>query len=458
MGILVPLALALLALALPIIALHLLRHRHPTVTVSSVLLWEAVLTEREAGSPWQRRPITPLLLLQLLVLVALVLALARPFQALSGEATGNTVIVVDGSASMRATDVAPSRFERARAEARVLVERLGAGQRLALVLAGPAAELRSAPTADLAALRDALDRLEPGAGLANWPEALALADATARRLPGGQILVITDGAFLPPDPARLDAPTRFIPAGGGSANLGITGLTSQRTPGGLAVFVRVRNGDTVPARALLTLTAGDRLLDARELTAAGGADAAVTVADLPTTDEVIRADLEIDDALAIDNRAWTLPPAESRVLLVSATPSAFLRRGLSLLPATRLFIAPAPEPGFDWYVFDGLLPERLPGASLLINPSGTGGETAVVSVPRVSRVVSDHPLLAEVDLRRLNLARARPLPAWAGLTPLVEAGQTPLVAAGERDGQRVVLVGFDLHESDLPLDVVSPSC
>src|SRR3712207_6737091 len=162
MGLLAPLALLLLALALPIIVLYMLRLRRPPAPVSSILLWEAVLADLEANVPWQRLRRHWLLILQLLILLLLVLALARPFGLTAEAATGNTIIVLDASASMRATDVAPSRFERARAEARALIDRLAPDARMALILAGPAAEVLQGPTADRTALAAALGRAQPG--------------------------------------------------------------------------------------------------------------------------------------------------------------------------------------------------------------------------------------------------------------------------------------------------------
>ena len=120
MGILAPLALALLALALPIIALYLLRPRRPAAPVSSLLLWQAALTDVEANAPWQRLRRNWLLLLQLAILALLALASARPVFSAGGATTGNLIVVLDGSASMRATDVTPNRFERARASVRSL--------------------------------------------------------------------------------------------------------------------------------------------------------------------------------------------------------------------------------------------------------------------------------------------------------------------------------------------------
>ena len=79
MSLLTPTALALLALSIPILLLWMLKLRRRNVTVSSTMLWSKLLRDREANAPWQKLRRNLLLLLQLAILAALVLALARPF-------------------------------------------------------------------------------------------------------------------------------------------------------------------------------------------------------------------------------------------------------------------------------------------------------------------------------------------------------------------------------------------
>src|SRR5437764_1107989 len=104
MGILAPVGLLLGLLAIPIIIFYMLRLRRQEITVSSNLLWRQVTQDRQANAPWQRLRRNLLLLLQLLVLAGLVAAVARPFVLTSAPAAGNLVVVLDGSASMQATD------------------------------------------------------------------------------------------------------------------------------------------------------------------------------------------------------------------------------------------------------------------------------------------------------------------------------------------------------------------
>src|SRR5438105_2972508 len=85
--------------------LYLLKQKRKPSKVPSLLLWEQVLKETAAATPFQKLRFDPLLLLQLLAVLLLCIALARPF--IWGDALGgkSVVIVLDASASMNATDL-----------------------------------------------------------------------------------------------------------------------------------------------------------------------------------------------------------------------------------------------------------------------------------------------------------------------------------------------------------------
>jgi len=115
MSFLSPLAFALVTLTLPLVLLYFLKVRRRERRVPSLFLWDPSLRDREASAFFQRLQRDPLLILQILALVALSLALARPAVTLMGDGARKVVVVLDTSASMKARDVSPSRFEVARA-------------------------------------------------------------------------------------------------------------------------------------------------------------------------------------------------------------------------------------------------------------------------------------------------------------------------------------------------------
>src|SRR4030067_2792486 len=117
-----------LALLLPvIIAMYLLKLGRTEQVIPSVYLWRRMVRDIEANAPWQRLRRNLLLLLQLLFLAALILALARPFTWKPGAGGQALVLVLDVSASMAATDVAPNRMVAGKDQARQLVETLSGG-------------------------------------------------------------------------------------------------------------------------------------------------------------------------------------------------------------------------------------------------------------------------------------------------------------------------------------------
>ena len=65
------------------------------------------------------------------------------------------------------------------------------------------------------------------------------------------------------------------------------------------------------------------------------------------------------------------------------------------------------------------------------------------------------PLLANVDLQDVHVARGQDLRASGFGRALLTSLQTPLVLVRD-EPYRQVLVGFDLHESDLPLRIAFP--
>ncbi|MGH7346648.1 MAG: vWA domain-containing protein, partial [Candidatus Rokuibacteriota bacterium] len=162
MSFLSPLALSLFALSVPLVLLYFLKVRRRERTVSSLLLWSTSLRDREASTFFQRLHRDPLLLLQLLALLALALALARPVATVMGQGARKVVVVLDTSASMKAQDVSPSRFEVARAGAASLVRGLGEGAEVMVIEAGVQPKVTAALARDreraLGAIRSAQPR------------------------------------------------------------------------------------------------------------------------------------------------------------------------------------------------------------------------------------------------------------------------------------------------------------
>ncbi len=143
-------------------------------------------------------------LLSVVVVLGTGLALARPRWGLVTETVerrgADVAIVLDTSASMRATDVTPSRFVLARQAALSLVEKLP-GDRLALVGCEGEAQVLVPLTLDSAAVALFLEALEPGIGTLPGTSLAAGLAAAAELMPPGtsagrQVVVLSDGEDL----------------------------------------------------------------------------------------------------------------------------------------------------------------------------------------------------------------------------------------------------------------------
>src|SRR5579883_3558128 len=175
MDILVPEALAF-GLIIPIILLlYFMRPKRQERVVGSTLLWQQALQNLQASQPWQRLRITPLLLLQLLAAIFIVLVLARPAIFTSSPLSGDTIVILQASASMQATDVAPSRFQVAKSQISDLIDGLGPADRLSLITMARSPQVLIANSSDQSQLQAALQRATVTNQDADLEQALSLA-------------------------------------------------------------------------------------------------------------------------------------------------------------------------------------------------------------------------------------------------------------------------------------------
>ncbi len=104
MNFLSPLAWGWLGLALPIIALYLIRTQLERRSVSTLLFWEQIPTQSYNSALWRRLRRWLSLLLQLLFLTLIVLALTDPLAPWQSSQPSRTVFVLDPTASMTAKE------------------------------------------------------------------------------------------------------------------------------------------------------------------------------------------------------------------------------------------------------------------------------------------------------------------------------------------------------------------
>jgi hypothetical protein len=163
-----------------IVLLYVLRLKRREHIVSSTMLWQSALRDLQANSPWQKLRSSLLMWLQIAFLVLAVLALVRPAIRVLTSGGQNIAIIVDASASMDASDVVPSRFERARAEANRLVNALSTGDSATIISAGAQTRVLASPTTNKNVLKRALATAGTQDTNTNLREAIVLAGSLLR--------------------------------------------------------------------------------------------------------------------------------------------------------------------------------------------------------------------------------------------------------------------------------------
>jgi hypothetical protein len=476
MPFLAPIALAGLAFIPLVVAFYLLKLRRDERVVPSTLLWQRLVTDVEANAPWQRLRRSLLLLLQLLLVLILAFLAARPFLERPAGFARDLVIVMDASASMAASDVAPSRMTEARARAIEALRDLPAGGHVSVIAAGRTARVVANSTSDLGHVRAAIEGIAPEPAPGDMADALRLASALAARAGDAEVLVVTDGAISPMPTARVAAPVRTITVGRQRHNQAIVALAVRTAPSAVSrsVFVSVANLDLDRVQRRLELYGDGRLLEARDLYIDPVARADVSIDDLPRDVGVIEVRLTDEDGapadqLAVDDKAWAVVPSDRlrRILLVSAG-DPYLQSALTHLPGTELYgitpgeFGPSTNPDlFDLIIFEGTLPDPLPARPILaIAPTKTsplGTVTGTLTRPGIGTLPGDEPILRYVDLATVHIAdaAAMTLPDWAR-SVIPGPAKAPLLYSGTRAGLPTAVLAFDPRHSDLPLQVAFP--
>ena len=305
---------------MPIVVLYLWRIRPRRHAVPAGFLWDRVfLTDgpRAAWWPW-RRPVS--LLIELAILALLVFALAEPLVRVPRR----FVLIVDNSASMNATDVAPTRLHRAKQLARQRIAALSRHDQMAILSAGGRPAVRCGMTSTQAILDRAVQAVPATRGETRVAEAVALGRRLLAGVPGGKVLVLSDGCFDGSVELAAADHVELVPVGTPAGNVAVTTLAARRSlhdPSHCEVLVEITSFSDEPAAHRLGIEMDGELIDdvpvhlpaagrwqrVFELTGAAGGQ--------------VSARLDGTDALAADNRASTrLLPAGSPVPVVGALP------------------------------------------------------------------------------------------------------------------------------------------
>ncbi len=467
-----------------IIMLYFLKLRRMPVAVPSTYLWKKTIEDLHVNSIWQRLRKNLLLLLQLLVVLFLALACLRPGYRGEEKLGDRSIFMIDNSSSMQATDVNQSRLEFAKREAIRMIDSLNRGDVGMVIAFSDRADVKQGFTSDKKKLRAAIESivatnrttdlneaLRAAAGLANPGRTSQIEDMNdvqvAEAMPA-TLYILSDGGFGTPQIDLGNLSAEYIPIGTDTpSNVGILAFTVERNlekNGQIEAFARVRNfgAETMSFTATLKLNA--ELVDASELTIAGGESSGVSfdLAEIPEG----RLELELDvvDDFAPDNRAFAGldPPRQLEAVLVTegntaleaalATPQTQALASIRIIePASlkTLEIEQLAASGqVDLFIYDQCAPEKLPNANTMFlgaTPPGddwkameAGGPLFIIDTNRA------HPMLQYVDMGTVRIVAGMALELPRGGTELLRTDAGILMAVAPREAYQDAVLGMSL--------------
>lgn len=452
--------LALLGVPM-IIILYLLKQRHTDYSISSLYLWQNAVQDLEANAPWQKLRKNILMFLQILAIILLALILAEPFIKTGKNQDEKVLLVMDCSFSMQSTDLKPSRFETAKKDAGELVESYGSETRFSIIASGRNPYIVQHLVDDKNKVLQEIKNMRVTDCVADMEGTSQLVDSLIRQNPEMKVHWFGD-EINPPSYEQI----KYYSYNRNGANYAVTMLSRRKLENQqvMTVLSRIANFSLEDAELDVSLYTDGKLFDARRVKVGAGSRESLYWQGIPESVTQLECRIDTEDSLQKDNYAGEMvyPDKTGQVLLVTEK-NVFLEKVLSLMPNLELYRTTVEDidqlEGFDLYIFDGIMPERIPedGHSMLFAPPANEYFLVLEQMEYASIKPSTHEFFN--DLRqdmsfgavKTDLYR---LPEWGN--PVMQTEKGVAAFEGYTGKNRLMVFGFDLHQTNLPVKPFFP--
>ena len=450
-----------LLLGVPIlIIIYLIKSQHEDRSVSSTYLWKLSARFMKKRLPVQRVQKLLLFLLQLLMIIAAALMVARP--AIPSGEKREFVAIIDASGSMMIKDdEGNTRFDRAVDEVEKLAEKVNMGHTVSVVLAGdnPVFLVRSATSVNQVKL--ALEGAKCGFTACNTADAIALAQQACNDATYAEAYFYTDTAH--PESKGIE----IVDLSSGEWNVSVGEISAHSYDEG-TVFSAPVTSHNLAKLVNVGLKINGEVIDAQKVECQENTPTEVmfTVDDLAYYDTA-EIYVDVKDALDEDN-AYTVcqrSTGDYKVLLISKTPL-YLEKALNSLRNCEVAVVGSDEEAktieetFDLYVYDHVYPAEYPevGSVIVFGTEGalpdgiSVGGTYETETPVSKSNNPDAELYHELDLEKAVIVRYAELIGDSKWKTVLACDGIPVLATTKRsNGMYFSVASFDLHDSNLPL-------
>ncbi len=486
-----------------LLLLYFLKLKRQESVVPSTLLWKRAVQDLQVNAPFQRLRRNILLLLQMLMLLAILAALAGPVMSLHSLKVERYVLLIDNSASMNADDVEPTRLGYAKEQATIFVRSIteksfmsfrNRPPQIMVITINDSAKVVCNFTSDTNQLVRTIEHIRAGDGRSSLGQGLALARAYCQSPDpeannrsaeqAAQLVLFSDGCIQDLQNLKVSANELIFQAiGSSSDNVAITAMKARRSfenAQRIDVFVTLTNYNDTQVNTDLQLSINGDLkavknlvIDGKKIDALskkvinGKVSVDFEVSSLEFG--IIEAKLLRKDILAVDDTAWSIisAPRDVKTLLVTDN-NVVLESALKACRQIKLFKCTHAEfsqmdskameitRSYDVFVLDNHDGASVGRGTYLVfgkPPQETGIEVAGQSQNQlIVDYRAKHPVLNYVNMDNLFVGKCYDLKLPRDSEVLAEFDKGPAIGLIRRNNSTFITAGFDVMDSNWPFE------
>lgn len=461
----------LFLLAIPVVVLlYLLKLKRTRMVIPSILLWQKSIEDLIANTPFQKLRANLFLILQILVVLLLTLGIARPVLLSHPLKKRNIVLLVDRSASMKTIEKnGHSRLESAKNQALQIISNLKKNDSLMLIAFDDSATVLQGFTNDKKLLNQRIDELTASDKTSRLTETLSIISSLYNKNPQLEVVLFSDGRiddlkdFKSPLP-----PINYVRIGESDFNIGFTEFSIRRnfeSPLDFEIFALVKNFSDRKFNSVVELFVDDVSLDIKEVNLLPQETAPLIFNVSSETQKKVRLQLDVEDALSIDNTLFGCLPAfhKTKILLIT-NGNYFLQQALRTNPQYDLTVL-KPQESYDTALYDVLIfdnvapPTSFQTNAIYFNCSPPDGSVTFTGEYKDTFIIdsdTQHPIINYTKLENIVIGKCKTMEVSDDVKILAETDRSPVIVLKETESYKALVIGFDIYDTDFPLKASFP--
>ncbi len=482
-----PLSLYLLFLIPLIIALYFIKSQKITLKTPAYFLWVQIAEQARPKTVWQQLIRNLTLLLQILIVLFLALAIAKPKFTQGVSADEPVVILIDNSAGMNTKQGDTTRLALAKKQAIELINNLGNSKYLIISAISANNNDSFNFTDTTASAINQINKISSTDAADNFPQLLPVLISNLPKKT--KIYIISD--MSSPDIAGLSKnypEVRLIGIGGQADNSAILNVQARRkilSPVDYQIMIRLANYAAGAKMVNLQTQLNNTPLDNRKIHLGANEEKSIIIQGRSEMGGIISCELthlmvqtpltlpspqrgeglgEGDDAFNTDNKGYDiLSDLYDISLLAVNVNNKRLKKALGVLPRLKItalskkqyekLAEEQPYLSFDIALFYGFTPDRLLSSqNLIINPQGK----SPVKIIKPLSWQRTHPVMNYLELSGLQIKRVNRLKLYPQSRILIKSGQIPILVYDSFPGYNLLRLGFAFKDTDFTLQPSFP--